>query len=70
MVIGSSPSCGASAAKALPASSRDTSGLVDQLGEILRIEQRLAERIEALADRFDLPLIPGKIEQSRRVAPC
>ena len=42
----------------------------DQLGEILRIEQRLAERVEARADGFDLPLVAGKVEQSRRVAPC
>src|SRR3954451_7967409 len=41
----------------------------NQLGEILRIEQRLAERIEAVADRFDLPLVAGKVEQSGGVAP-
>src|SRR6185369_14681153 len=39
-----------------------------KLGEILRIQQRLAERIEAVADRFDLPLVARKIEQGRRVA--
>src|SRR5439155_19726452 len=42
----------------------------DQLGEILRIEQGLTERIEAAADGFDLPLVTGKVKQSRRVAPC
>src|SRR5437763_15612290 len=41
-----------------------------QLGKILRIEQGLAERIEALADGFDLPLVAGEIEQGRRVTPC
>ena len=31
--------------------------------EILRIEQGLAEGVEALADGFDLPLIAGEVEQ-------
>ena len=42
----------------------------DQLGEILRIEQRLAQRVEAAADGIDLPLVAGKVEQSGRIAPC
>ena len=42
----------------------------NQLREILRIEQGLAERVEAVADGFDLPLVAGEVEQGRRVAPC
>src|SRR6478672_5697603 len=41
-----------------------------QLGEILRIDQRLAEGVEAPADGIDLPLITGKVEQSRGISPC
>ena len=33
-------------------------------------DERLAQRIEAAADRIDLPLVAGKVEQSGRVAPC
>src|SRR5439155_15426424 len=35
----------------------------DQLIEILRIGERLVERVETVADRLDLPLVMGKIEQ-------
>src|SRR6185295_4168386 len=42
----------------------------DQLGKVLRIGERRAERIEAAADGVDLALITGKVEQSGRVAPC
>src|SRR5437868_1554517 len=42
----------------------------NQLGEILRIQQRLADPVETLANRFDLPLVAGEVEQGRRVAPC
>ena len=34
----------------------------NQLREILRIKQDLAERVEAVADGFDLPLVARKVE--------
>src|SRR4029078_1359453 len=41
-----------------------------QLGEILRIDEGLAQRLKAAADVLDLPLLACKVEQSGRVAPC
>ena len=42
----------------------------DELGEVLRIEQGLVQRVEAAPDRVDLPLVAGKIEERGSVAPC
>ena len=63
-------SCGASAAKALPASSRETSGLVTSSLKSFESTSAWLKRFEALADRFDLPLVAREVEQSRRIAPC
>ena len=69
-MIGSSSSLRSERVNALPASPRETSGLVDQLRKILRNRQRLVERIEALADSIDLSLVAGEVEQSGRITPC
>ncbi len=47
-----------------------TSGLVDQLRKVVRIGQRLLERVEAVADRVDLSLVTGEVEQSGCITPC
>ena len=69
-MIGSRLSCGAIAAKAFAASSRDDERTFDHLGEILRIDQRLVQRLEAVADGLNLPLVAGKVEQGGCVPPC
>ena len=54
----------------LPASSRETSGLSTSSSKSFESSQRLAERIEAAADGFDLPLVTRKVEQGGRITPC
>ena len=68
-VIGSRPSVGVSAAIALAASPRLTSGLDTSVAKSLEFGQRRLERIEAARDRVDLAFVTGEAEQSGGVAP-
>ena len=42
----------------------------DELSELPRIRERLVQRIQAAANRINLPFVAGKAKQSGRVASC